>query len=188
MAGIITGVLFLLTMLLPCRSAAIDGRPFIHEFGELRVYCNDWLTVCEEKGEGTCRTATFGLEPGQTFFSESELTVYPAQGGRPASVEFFHRGAPSPPEGDIIVQTENRIFELRREDFHLKRTPLGTPILETYEITDPRIVPPLIRDMLSGRWIYFSYDTGDRLKTVKFSLLGLSRALGFIGETSDSYR
>ena len=67
-------------------SIAEDGKPFIHEFGELRVYYKYWLAVCDKNREGVCRMVAFNLSGTETFFGRSELSVSPEQDGTPASI------------------------------------------------------------------------------------------------------
>ncbi|WP_432470862.1 hypothetical protein [Amphritea sp. HPY] len=159
--------------------ASSDGEVFHNQWNETRVYYKDWLTVCKKRGEDTCRMVTYAGKKEPSGFSTSSLTLFPAQAGKPAFIEFFDRGAPSPPLRGITIQIDDRQFHLSNKETLQKTTPLGDKILETYAINSAK-VEKIITAMRDGRWLFLTYDRGNQVKTIRFSLLGVTHSAAFI--------
>jgi hypothetical protein len=151
------------------------GRPnqqaFIHPFGELRAYRQDWLVVCEERGKGVCRMVNMNLNSkAEPFFGHSELTLYPkgqyplpsgySEYGGAAFISFFKRDMPAlqcpvsfAVDGKPVaeLQPHQNIFDNTSEAKGQK--PIA---METYWLEGPtaeRLFGPLRR----GRWLDIGY-------------------------------
>jgi len=172
-------ILILLIALSSLNLYAKDGVPFIHSFGELRVYFKDWLVVCADKGEGECRMVNYvniGTDADTGFFPESRLTITPNQRSKPTSLDFYHKDAPSQIDG-ITVSVDSEKFLFDAEDY---QTPTQSRIMETYIIKNETKLEKMIMESKLGRWLRFTYYKGDNYKSVNFSLRGFSKAYEFI--------
>ena len=164
-------------------AAAHDARPFLHEFGELRVYFKDWLVVCDDWGKGACRAVYYVLgEDGETFFGESVLRLHRAQTGAPIEIEFFDRGAPEPTGLMFIRVDGHEIASLSpRTDYSAYMYNGTTQVMETVQFNNRRSVERMIAEMRAGRWLQFDYQrTATERKQVNISLRGLTASLRFI--------
>lgn len=167
-----------------------DGKPFIHPFGELRVYHQDWLVVCENKGKGVCRMVNMKLDKKKDhFFGNSELTIYPAaQGLRESSVvgyknaaviEFFKRDM-AKLEGMVSVEVDGKtIAEFKPNDGVFDSSSQKNLALETYGF-EGDAVKRILAAIPHGKRLKISYRQNDRQATEAFSLRGAAESLAFI--------
>lgn len=177
---IVFGMLFITVLMVFCCmnakvSIAEDGKPFIHQFGELRVYYKDWLVVCDKNGEGACRIAAYNRSGTETFFGRSVLTVFPEQYGAPAFIEFFCRGVPKLQKTPVKIKIGAMIAELQP----------GVDIFDkdhTIEVYDIRgdAVHKIVEMMRAGRFISIHYGEKGAEKEETFSLLGAAKSLSYI--------
>jgi hypothetical protein len=159
--------------------SAKDGVPFIHSFGELRVYYKDWLVVCKDRGEGECRMVNYLNSNNQPtgFFAQSRLSLTPSQGTNKIELDFYQQNAPSSIES-ITIELDAKRFDFNATDY---TTPNEHNMLETYIINNPTKLFPIIEGSRDARWLTFTYRYATHQeKSVKFSLLGFSKALEFI--------
>jgi invasion protein IalB len=163
-------------------AAAHNAKPFLHEFGELRVYFHDWLVVCDDWGNGPCRAVYYVLgEDGDTSFGESVLRLHRERAGAPTEIEFFDRGAPEP-SGLMFIRVDgHEVLSLSpRTDFSAYSTG-GSQVMETVQFNNHRNVERMISEMRAGRWMEIDYQrTSDERKQVTISLRGLTASLRFI--------
>ena len=159
---------------------AADGKPFIHPFGELRVYFRDWLVVCDESGNGSCRMVNYvyaSVRPADPFFPKSRLSITPAQAGVAGVIEFYDAGAAAD-IGYLGIAIDGKQFPLERADY---QTPTQTRMMESYFIHARDTLEQVVEHAIPGRWLAISYGhSADEYTTVTFSLLGFTRALEFI--------
>jgi len=158
---------------------AKEGVPFIHSFGELRVYYKDWLVVCQDKGEGECRMVNYLNQNNQPtgFFPNSRLSIVPMQGSNQMVLDFYQHNALSTIEGITIELGEKR-FDFNSSDY---KTPDETRMMETYILHHQSKLSSLIEHSKKARWLVFSYHYAqNQAQSVTFSLLGFSKALEFI--------
>ena len=147
---------------------------FLHHFGELRAYHGDWLAVCRDWGRGDCRTVQLVLEPGQTFFGQSRLSLKRrADGGY--AIDVFDRGMPSEGHGPIVFTFDGVALELKPDQWR-KGDSDSVNVSENIAITDPELSADLVRRMKAGRELVVSYKGGD----ATFSLRGVTASLGAI--------
>lgn len=173
---------------------AKEGKVFIHAFGELRVYYQDWLVVCEDKGQGVCRMVNIKLNSKKdTFFGNSQLTVYPAlQQPRKSAmseynnatfISFFKRDIP-PLQGAVKIAIDGKtLTKLQPNDgiFDSSSNETSKKIIaqETYWL-EGNTADLILNNMPSGRWLTFSYWKNNEQVTEKFSLRGMAKSLTFI--------
>ncbi len=161
--------------------SAKDGVPFIHPFGELRVYFQDWLVVCADKGQGECRMVNYVNNPSNKketgFFPDSRLSITPAQSTTTASLDFFHRNAPSVID-TITIGIDGTKFSLDAVDYEI---PEQNRMMETYTVKNETKLTKIIEKSKPGRWLTFTYAyPNNQHKKVRFSLMGFTKALNFI--------
>lgn len=171
-----------------------DEQPFIHPFGELRAYRQDWLVVCDKKGRGVCRAVNMNLNSkAEPFFGDSELTVYP-KGQYPlppgyseyagaAFVSFFKRGMPAlqcpvsfTVDGKLVaeLQPHQGIFD------NTSKAVGSKPIaIETYW-TEGAPAERILAALRRGRWLDIGYCKDGNQATQRFSLRGAAAGLDFI--------
>ncbi len=154
--------------------SAEDGKPFIHKFGELRVYYKDWLVVCDKNGEGDCRMVTVNVSGADRFFGRSELTVFPEQSGKPGYIRFYCSGAPKLEKTSVKVKVGETMFELR-PDVDI----FNTNTLETYDIKGPS-ASSIVEKMKAGGFITFQYEEKEATKNETFSLRGMAKSWNFV--------
>lgn len=173
---------------------AKDGQPFIHPFGELRVYYQDWLVVCEDKGQGACRMVKMNLpSKKEHFFGTSQISVYPgAQQPRKSDmpeyanlpfISFFKRGIPAlqgvveiaiDGTGIARLQPNQAVF-----DSSSNETSKKAMAIETYWL-EGATAGQIIDAMRHGRWLTVRYWQGGAQLTEPFSLRGAAQALMFM--------
>ncbi|CAA6818555.1 MAG: Unknown protein [uncultured Sulfurovum sp.] len=160
--------------------SAKDGVPFIHSFGELRVYYKDWLVVCADKGDGECRMVNYVNKDSSQktgFFPDSRLTLIPAQLGKAASIDFFDKGAPSEVNG-ISIDVDGKAFSVQASGYD---TPEKNRVMETYIVHDEVTLKEVVKLSKPARWLTFSYEgISGQVSKVRFSLRGFTKALAFI--------
>lgn len=173
---------------------AKDGKPFIHAFGELRVYYQDWLVVCEDKGQGVCRMVKMNLaNKKEHFFGNSQLTVYPglqqprksamSEYANAAFISFFKRDIPAL-QGVVNIAIDGKnVAELQPNqnifDSSSNEVSKKTIAQETYWL-EGDAAEQILNNMQSGRWLSISYWQNNVQVTEKFSLRGAANALKFI--------
>jgi hypothetical protein len=172
----ITVVMIFCCMNAKLSSAARDGKPFIHKFGELRVYYKDWLVVCGKNGEGACRMVAYNRSGTETFFGRSALTVFPEQDGVPAHIEFYCSGAPKLQKTPVKIKIGEMIADLQP----------GVDIfdadtMETYDIRGDA-VHKIVEMMKVGRFISIHYGEKGVEKEETFSLRGAAKSLSYIAD------
>jgi len=160
--------------------SAKDVVPFIHSFGEKRVYFQDWLVVCAKKGEGECRMVNYvNRNPKEKtgFFPNSRLSIIPAQSNQEAKLDFYDQGAPSEING-ISIRVDKTAFSFNSSDY---QTPNENRIMETYFITNQTKLNKIIEKSKPARWLNFYYTgiSGEE-KKVRFSLRGFTKVYNFI--------
>lgn len=173
-------MLTILMLLSSLNLSAKDGVPFMHSFGEKRVYFQDWLIVCAKKGEGQCRMVNYvNRNPKEKtgFFPNSRLSLTPAQSNQEAKLDFYDQGAPSE-VNDIRIKVDKTAFSFEASDY---QTPKENRIMETYVITNQIKLNEIVMDSKPARWLIFYYTgvSGQKSK-VKFSLRGFTKAYDFI--------
>jgi len=157
---------------------AKEGVPFIHSFGELRVYYKDWLVVCKDKGEGECRMVNYLNQNNQTtgFFPNSRLSIVPMQGSNQLVLDFYQHNAPETIDG-ISIELGQKRFDFNSSDY---KTPEQTRMMETYMIYHQSKLASVIEESKGARWLTFTYHLKNHTQSVKFSLRGFTKALKFI--------
>ena len=179
-------------------SASAQGRPneqpFIHPFGELRAYRQDWLVVCENQGRGVCRMVNMNLNSkAEPFFGDSELTVYP-KGQYPlpsgyseyagaAFIGFFKRGM-SALQCPVSFAVDGKpVAELQPHASIFDNTSKATgqkPVaIETYW-TEGAPAEGLLAAFRRGRGLDIGYCKDGTKATQRFSLRGAAAGLDFI--------
>lgn len=157
---------------------AKEGVPFIHSYGELRVYFQDWLVVCQDKGEGECRMVNYLNQNNQPtgFFPNSRLSIVPMQGSNKLLLDFYQHNAPSTITG-ISIELGQKRFDFVSSDY---KTPKQTRMMETYTIQHQDKLASIIEKSKGARWLTFTYELKNHTQSVKFSLRGFTKALEFI--------
>lgn len=164
----------------------IDGKWFLHEFGELRAYHGDFLNVCSGSEFRTCRTVQYGFNKNDndTFFGNTRLSIARTLGGGSAgdggppqyTIEVFIRDLPDDPNGPFTLSIDGEIFQLTEQDWK-RGSPEGYNVAETFSIINPTLIDNLIAAMRKGGSIRLLYDGW---KETRFQLRGISSALDAI--------
>lgn len=161
------------------QASNIEGKWFLHEFGELRSYHGDFLNVCSGAEFRTCRSVQYGFEKGDkdTFFGSTRLSIMKVTGGEPSSdhyaIEIYMQDLPTTPQGPFVLSIGGDIFQLAPSHWSSRSTE-GYNVAETFTITDPELTAKLIKKMRKADNMRVLYD-GYREK--RFQLRGLSSAL-----------
>ncbi|WP_162651162.1 hypothetical protein [Lentilitoribacter sp. Alg239-R112] len=168
------------------KAGNIDGKWFLHEFGELRAYHGDFLNVCSGTGFRSCRTVQYGFKAGDNdrFFGSSRLSIARTLGGGSSGVsgppqytiEFFVRNLPDDLKGPITLSIDGKIFQLEDKDWQMG-SPEGYNVSETISLINPTQIDELIVAMRKGNSIRFLYEGW---KETRFQLRGISNALDAI--------
>lgn len=177
---------------------AKDGQPFIHSFGELRVYFQDWLVVCEDNGRGVCRMVNIKLtNPTDHFFGNSQLTVYPGlqqprKSAMPeyanlAFMQFFKRDMPTL-QGKVSIAVDGKeITELQPHesvfDYTSERSKNKGIAIETYWL-EGDAAQRVIHALPVGKKLSIRYWQNNVEKTETFSLRGAAKSLAFMKNRS----
>lgn len=164
----------------------IDGKWFLHEFGELRAYHGDFLNVCFGAEFRNCRTVQYGFKAdnSDTFFGSTRLTIARSLGTQTSgssttlqyTIEIFIRDLPDDPKGPFTLSINGEIFQLSDQDWK-KGSPKYDNVSETISIIDPALVEKLIIDMRKGDSLRVLYDGW---KETRFQLRGITKALDAI--------
>lgn len=161
------------------QASNIEGKWFLHEFGELRSYHGDFLNVCSGAEFRTCRSVQYGFEKGDkdTFFGSTRLSIMKVTGGEPSSdhyaIEIYMQDLPTTPEGPFVLSIGGDIFQLTPSHWASRSTE-GYNVAETFTITDPELTAKLIKKMRKADNMRVLYDG---YKEKRFQLRGLSSAL-----------
>lgn len=168
------------------QSGNIDGKWFLHKFGELRAYHGDFLNVCDGTQFRNCRTVQYGFDAGQSdaFFGNSRLSIArildgeSTTGGDPAqyTIEIYIRDLPDDPQGPFTLSINGEIFQLSNQDWRAG-SPEGYNVSQTFSIINPALTEKLIPSMRKGDSLRVLYDGW---KQTRFQLKGLSNALDAI--------
>ena len=171
-----------------------DGKPFIHPFGELRVYYQDWLVVCEGKGKGVCRMVNIKLAtPSEHFFGDSQLTIYPGsqqprksampEYANAAFINFFKRGMLAL-QGKVTVIIDGKVIaQLQPNENIFDNTSIASKnkaiAMETYWL-EGDVAWQILKAMPAGNRLSIRYWQNNTEQTETFSLRGAAKSLAFI--------
>lgn len=152
---------------IPAHSANIDGKWFLHEFGELRAYHGDFLNVCDGYEFRSCRTVQYGFKASDnnTFFGNSRLSIARTLGGGSAggggppqyTIEIYIRNLADNPRGPFTLSINGEIFQLSEQEWKAG-SPEGYNVSETISIINPILVDKLITSMRKGDSLRVLYE------------------------------
>jgi len=160
-----------------CAAPVMAGPWFHHEFGELRAYHQDFLTVCANDGAGPCRTVQYLFDKnapspfGKGFFGEARLAVHRLPGGG-YGLEIFNASWPDDPSGPFAISVDGHGFDLPQTAW-VRISPEGYNVAETISVSDPVLVADLLTAMKRGFFLRIESGDGDLV----FSLSGLTASL-----------
>lgn len=163
-------------------AGALEGKWFLHRFGELRAYHGDFLNVCSGKNFTTCRTVQygFGAQRNDHFFGETRLSIArvsdDANGSEKYTIEIYIAELPPVPKGPFTLSVDGDIFRLSDTQWKAGTTE-GYNVEETISITDGALTATLINKMRSGNRLRVLYDDYNE---TRFQLRGFSDALDAI--------
>lgn len=163
---------------LVCAAPAAAQQWFHHDFGELRAYHGDYLSVCNDNGAGACRTVQTGMNPSDFLFDE-RLVLHRREDAPGWVVEVMVRGMP-----DAL---SSLAFSIDGEtvDVPLAHRAAGgydfANVAETVHITDAALNNELVRRMRAGNkmTVYWT-PRGDSDGSEAFSLRGVTAATNAI--------
>tara|TARA_R110002126_G_scaffold126726_1_gene268916 strand:+ start:752 stop:1381 length:630 start_codon:yes stop_codon:yes gene_type:complete len=170
----------------------LEGRWFLHQFGELRTYHGDFLNVCSGENFRQCRTVQYGFNGEETdaFFGNTRLSIArvmvprngtdstkpfgEADNQKPSyTIEIFVRGMTDQHPSPIVLSIDGEVFQLGAQDWNLG-SPEGYNVSETFSITDPKLNQQLIDAMKAGDRLRIIYNGW---KLTQFQLRGITNAL-----------
>lgn len=170
----------------------LEGKWFLHEFGELRAYHGDFLNVCSGEDFRQCRTVQYGFNGQETdgFFGNTRLSiarVIVPKNGTDATkpygetdtqepnytIEIFARDMTNQHPSPIVFSIDGDVFQLGTDDWNLG-SPEGYNVSETFSITDPKRTQQLISGMKAGDKLRIIYNGW---KQTQFQLRGITSAL-----------
>jgi len=171
-------------------AATIDGKWFLHSFGEMRAYFGDFLAVCDEKDFRRCRVVQYGFKSEadldssgdgtqDSFFGSSRLSIqqhFDANGGMIYDLDIFSVELPDTPRGPMILSIDGDIFQLSTDDWQAG-SPEGYNVAQTFSVVDPLISTQLIAAMRAGNRLRVLHDNWTE---THFQLRGITRALDAI--------
>lgn len=183
-------VVAILVGLSPCVSlaASIDGKWFLHPFGEMRAYFSDFLAVCDGEDFKSCRVVQYGFGPDvegnqvdapDGFFGNSRLSIRLeiSENNDPIySIEVFSTKLPSTPKGPILLSIDGKVFQLSENDWQAG-SPEGYNVAQSFSIVEPMLGAKLIAAMKSGNRLRVLHDGWTE---TQFQLRGITRAINAI--------
>ena len=164
---------------IPAAASGIEGKWFLHKFGELRSYHGDFLNVCSGAEFRNCRSVQYGFDqrPEERFFGDTRLSITKrsrgAGGSENYAIEIFINSLPDQPKGPFIFSVDGEIFSPTPGQV-ISGSPEGYNVSQTFSITDPELTEKMIKAMRKGDSLRILHDG---YRETRFQLRGLSRAL-----------
>lgn len=156
---------------------AAAGGWFLHEFGELRAYHGDWLTVCADAGAGACRAVQFDIPPGtDAFFGVSRLALHRIDGSPDWAIEVYDKGLLAADVASVSFDFGDALIEVpanawRAGDYQ------SYGAVDQITVTDAEIAQDLVDRIRAGRSLTVTYaPSGDGDGMARFSLRGATSA------------
>lgn len=169
---------FILLAALAWPVAAPADTWFLHEFGELRAYHGDYLSVCSNAGDGPCRTVQTGLRP-EGFLFDERLVWHRAPDAGGWILEIMARGMPDALE-TVEIEIDGARRTLPSGSFETGGYDLAN-VAETFTVTDPEVNADLLAAMRAGnRMTVFWSPPGASEGSRQFSLRGVTAATNAI--------
>lgn len=169
-----------LVLATPTLASSIDGKWFLHKFGEMRAYHGDFLNVCTGEQFKQCRAVQYGFAPGNSdlFFGETRLSIARVLESDPATytIEIFIRDLPDDPQGPFTLSIDGKVFQLSADDWQAG-SPEGYNVAETISIIAPDLTDTLVTEMKAGNRLRVLYDG---YQETHFQLRGITAALAAI--------
>ncbi len=165
----------IVALLIAGAGPALAGNWFLHEFGELRSYHGDWLSVCAEKGEGECRAVHYERKAnGDTFFGSSRLSLL-RLGDERWVIEFYDEGLVADDLHDLSFVFGGETVAIPRSAWKI-----GTPdydnSADTVTIMDPAVAATLVQKMRAGSRLTIRYAPSKSDGAVRIALRGVTAA------------
>ncbi|MEL6607485.1 MAG: hypothetical protein AAFO58_00745 [Pseudomonadota bacterium] len=159
-------------------SAAVAGEWFLHPFGELRAYHDDWLAVCDDDGRGACRVVRAQADSGSGAFFDARLSLHRGDGGW--WIEVMDRGMPEQALTALSFDFgAGRVVALAPGDWFLGELRYAN-VAETVTVTDPAIVEDLIARLQAGRVVLLRYAPVGAGAVEAFPLRGITAAMAAV--------
>ncbi len=163
-------------------TSSAEAKPFRHRFNEWREYNKHWLSVCpikpkpsESDYSTSCWATTFA---GATyeFARRHQLAVYRHRDTGAVSLRFAVYWEDLAPGSQLELRFDGAPpVTLSVADLVTKNT------LNEWWLTDPVAVGEAVKDMKAHNGLRVSYRFVDgREETIRFSLIGFSKAFKFI--------
>ncbi len=154
-------------------SQAFAGKWFMHEFGELRAYHQDWLAVCADAGKGACRIVQLKVKADDTFFGDGRLTVNEGDPESNPWIELVVMDGLEASEPLTVIVDGQTLATLEPQTGYMR----DRNTINAYIIDEAKIVGRLLPAMRAGRYITFDYAlaNGGR-QSIQFSLRGVTAA------------
>jgi len=175
--------------LMPSNSfgASIDGKWFLHSFGEMRAYFGDFLAVCDEEGFRRCRIVQYGFGPQvdvegnpvasqDGFFGNSRLSIqqeFDANVAPTFQIEIFSTKLSDVPKGPMTLSIDGQVFQLTEDDWQAG-SPEGYNVAKTFSIIEPSLNAEIIAAVKAGNRLRVLHDGWSE---THFQLRGITRAL-----------
>jgi hypothetical protein len=159
---------------------AAAGDWFLHEFGELRARFGDWLAVCEDSGDGSCRAVQTFRDPGSAAFFDGRPAVIRNDGAPGWVFEAMDRGLDNTAVSEVGLSVDGHAMPLPTEGWSRSRDPSAPP-RDSVVIADPTATDAAIALIQPGSRLTFTYapaGSGDGVAV--FSLRGVTAALNAV--------
>lgn len=166
-------------------AGSVDGRWFLHPFGEMRAYFGDFLAVCDGAQFKRCRVVQYGFGPAvdgdlaetqDGFFGNSRLAIQQRPGANDDwvyNLEIFSTKLPDVPKGPMVLSIDGVVFQLSENDWQAG-SPEGYNVSQSFSIVDHALAARLIETMKAGNRLRVLHDGWTE---TQFQLRGISRAL-----------
>lgn len=190
--SMIRGLIFIIIAafgMLPSASigASIDGKWFLHHFGEMRAYFGDFLAVCDQEEFSRCRIVQYGFGPQvdadgtqvvaqDGFFGNARLSIqqsFDANNAPAYQIEIFSTKLPDVPKGPMTFSIDGKVFQLKDEDWQAG-SPEGYNVAQTFSIVDLSLNADLVSAMKAGNRLRVLHDGWSE---THFQMRGITRAL-----------
>jgi len=173
-------------------AGSIEGKWFLHPFGEMRAYFSDFLAVCDQQEFRRCRIVQYGFgaedelgnepqSPQSSFFGTSRLTIqqnFAANGDLTYNFDIFSTKLLDIVKGPIVLSIDGEVFQLKQDEWQ-SGSPEGYNVAQTFSIIDPELSARLVDAMREGNRLRVLHDGWTE---TRFQLRGISRALDAIAE------
>ncbi len=153
---------------------------FVHPFGELRAYHQDWLAVCQDEGAGPCRIVRAQPDANSSSAFDQRMSVH--RGADGWWIEVMDRGMVGEEVTSLTFKFGSKSITVPAEEWSVGERGARN-VTETLTLNDAQATQRILERMRAGLELdvlYAPSGNGDGRAT--FPLRGVVAAMGAIEE------